>query len=114
MQIRDTVADVDAGLVGGFVGTKIMEPISMKLYEWEPEEARKQEDAVRPGPPYQIAANKIIDRLGLDLSESQRKAVGIAFHYGLGMAWGPMYTFLRRTTNLDPVTAGLVTGRRCR
>lgn len=86
MQARNAVADIGAGLVGGFVGTKVMEPVSMKLYEWESEESRKQEDAVRPGPPYQIAANKVVDRLGLDLSESQRKTVGMGFHYGLGMA----------------------------
>lgn len=32
------------------------------------------------------------------------------FHYGLGTGWGPNYTFLRRWTNLSPVSAGLLSG----
>ncbi len=43
----------------------------MKLFELEPEEARQREDAVRPGAPYQIAAEKLTRVFGLDLSEQQ-------------------------------------------
>jgi uncharacterized membrane protein YagU involved in acid resistance len=32
------------------------------------------------------------------------------FHYGLGMGWGSTYTFLRRWTDLNPVSAGLLSG----
>ena len=110
MRIPEAVTDTGIGLIGGFVGTKVMEPVSMKLYEWEPEESRRREDAVRPGPPYQVAANKIADRLDLDLSDSQRQRLGMAFHYGLGMAWGPVYTLLARRSGLNPVAAGLLTG----
>jgi hypothetical protein len=49
------IADIGAGLIGGYAGTKAMEPIEMKLYEMEPETARKQEEAVRPGSPYEAA-----------------------------------------------------------
>ncbi len=111
MQSREVIADVGLGLIGGFVGTKVMEPVSMKLYEWEPEEARRQEDAVRPGPPYELAARKITTLLGLTLSDQQIQTVGtVLFHYGLGMSWGPVYTQLRRQTGLHPVAAGLGTG----
>jgi hypothetical protein len=47
MQIKQIVADIGAGHIGGYVGTKVMELVEMKLYEMEPETARKQEDAVR-------------------------------------------------------------------
>lgn len=110
MKPRSLVADIGTGLVGGFVGTKVMEPVAMKLYQWEPEDSRQREDAARPGPPYQIAADKLIDRLGLDLSEPQRKTVGMGFHYGLGMAWGPVYTLMARRSGMNPVVAGLLTG----
>ena len=86
MQIREAIADMGIGLASGFVGTKLLEPVSMKLYEWEPDEARNQEVSVRPGPPFQFAADTAIERLGLDVSESQRKTLGSAFHYGLGMS----------------------------
>ncbi len=52
MQIKPIIADTAVGLIGGSVGTKVMEPVSMKLYELEPEAERQQEDRVRPGPPY--------------------------------------------------------------
>ena len=43
MQTEEIVAAVAAGLVGGYAGAKIMEPLSMKLYEWESEESRDLE-----------------------------------------------------------------------
>ena len=43
----------------------------MKLYELEPQAARPQEDRVRPGLPYQIAAHKTAPFFGLHLSEKQ-------------------------------------------
>ncbi len=111
MQNQTAIADVGIGLIGGYVGTKVMEPVSMKLYAWESEEARRQEDAVRPGPPYELAARKITGLLGLNLSDQQIQTVGtVLFHYGLGMSWGPVYTRLRRRTGLHPVVAGLSTG----
>lgn len=41
MQVKQIIADVGVGLIGGYVGTKVMEPVSMKLYELEPEAERK-------------------------------------------------------------------------
>ncbi len=52
MHITHLLSDSALGLIGGYVGTKVMEPVSMKLYELEPEAERQQEDRVRPGPPY--------------------------------------------------------------
>lgn len=49
MKIKRTAADVAIGMIGGFVGTRVMAPVSMKLYELESEQAREQEDRVRPG-----------------------------------------------------------------
>jgi hypothetical protein len=42
-----------------------MEPVRLKLYEPESEADRQQEDRVRPGPPYQIAAEKTAKLVGL-------------------------------------------------
>lgn len=98
-------------MIGGYVGTKVMERVSTKLYEWESEKARQQEDEVRPGDPPILAARKTTQWLGLELSEEQIQAIGLyLFHYGLGMSWGAVYTLLRRRTGLDPVPAGLLTG----
>lgn len=111
MKIRGLIYDIGTGMIGGYVGTKVMEPVSMKLYELESEETRRKEDEARPGPPYLIAARKTIEALGIELSEEQLEMVATyVFHYGLGMSWGPPYAFLRRWTNHNPVSAGLLTG----
>ncbi len=104
------MADVGTGMIGGYVGTKVMEPVSMKLYELESEEDRRKEDEARPGPPYLIATRKTTEAMGLELSEERlQKVATYVFHYGLGMGWGPPYAFLRRRTSLGPVSAGLLT-----
>ena len=111
MQARELVSDVGVGIIGGYVGTQVMEQVSMKLYELKSEEARRQEDEARPGDPFIVAARKTTQALGLELSEEQVQNVGMyVFHYGLGLGWGPMYTVLRRWTDLGPIQAGLLTG----
>ncbi len=67
MRVQRGLAAIGLGMLGGYVGTKVLEPVSMKLYEWEPEADRRREDAVRPGPPHFIAARKTAQLLGLDL-----------------------------------------------
>lgn len=81
MQIQKVVSDIGIGLIGGYIGTRIMEPVSMKLYEREPEEARRQEDAVRPGTPYQIAARKAPQMMGVELTNDELEKTGLVFHY---------------------------------
>ena len=111
MHWQTRIADIGVGLIAGFAGTKVMEPVAMKLYEWESEEDRQREEAVRPGPPYEIAARKTTRLVGLNLSDAQiQKLATPLFHYGLGMSWGPVYTLVRRHTDLTPVVAGLGTG----
>lgn len=50
----------DAAIAGlaGYVATRVMEPVSQRLYEMESPQARQQEDEVRPGPPPEVAARK--------------------------------------------------------
>lgn len=111
MSIRQAASDVGIGLIGGYVGTKAMEQVSMKLYEMESEQTRKKEEEIRPGDPYMIAAEKMTEALGIELSEDGLQKLAIyGFHYGLGMGWGPTYTFLRRWTDLNLVLVGLLSG----
>lgn len=101
MKMRELVSDIGTGVIGGYVGTQVMERVSMKLRELEPEEDRKREEEIRPGPPFYIAAKKTTEALGIELSEDQLQNLAMyGFHYGLGMGWGPTYTVLRRYTGL--------------
>jgi hypothetical protein len=111
VKMRELVSDIGTGMIGGYVGTQVMERVSMKLYELEPEEDRQKEEEVRPGPPFYIAARKTTEALGIELSEEQLQMLAMyGFHYGLGMGWGPTYNFLRRWTDLNPLSAGLLSG----
>lgn len=111
MRTQELVADIGTGVVGGYVGTKVLEQVSMKLYELESEGGRQREDEVRPGSPPEIAARRTTQLLGLQLSD---KSIGFLatylFHYGLGMSWGAVYTLLRRRTRWNAAATGLGTG----
>ena len=104
------LTDLAVTPVAGYLGTKAMEPVSMWRYKQESNADRKREDAVRPGPPYQIAAQKTAALVGLSLSEAALDKAALGFHYGLGISWAPTYALLRRTTGLGPITAGLLSG----
>jgi hypothetical protein len=110
MKLRTIVTDLALSTAAGYLGTKAMEPISMKLYQLESAAARKREDAARPGPPFQVAAEKIATLFGLHLGEQQMSRFSLALHYGLAIQWAPLYPLLRRSTRLGPVAAGLATG----
>lgn len=111
MEIRKVVSDIGVEAIGSYVGTQLMERVSMKLYDLESEEDCKREEAVRPGPPFEIAARNITGVLGIELSEEQLQALAMyGFHYCLGMSWGPTYTFLRTWKELNPAASGLLSG----
>lgn len=110
MRSTRALMDLALSVVAGYAGTKVMEPVSMKLYELESPAARAREDAARPGAPYRIAAEKLTAVFGLELSEQQSNRLGLVFHYGLAIQWAPLYPLLRRRTGLGPAVAGLTTG----
>ncbi|SFE43300.1 DUF1440 domain-containing protein [Blastococcus tunisiensis] len=110
MQLRRTLTDLALSSVAGYVGTRAMEPVSMRLYQWEPDAARAREDSARPGAPYRIAAERLSGLAGLDLEEKRLGQLALAFHYGLALQWAPLYPLLRRRTQLGPLPAGLLTG----
>ncbi len=111
MSAKQLATDAAVVTPAGYVATKAMEQVSMKTYELEPEEDRKREDAVRPGPPFRLAAEKLSQRvLGIESNEDRASTAGMALHYLGGLSWVPVYMVLRRTRGWNPVAAGLATG----
>ena len=110
MTLRGMAGDVTTGFVAGYAGTKAMEPVRMFLYRHEPDEDRQKEDAVRPGPPYRIAATKITRLLGLDRSEESLDEAGLGLHYGLAVSCAPLSGILRHRARLGTPAAALATG----
>ncbi len=104
------LSDLALAPIAGYLATKVMEPVSSKLYELESEVDRAREDAVRPGPPYRIAAERTAALLNVQLADHALDKAALAFHYGLAVSWAPTYALLRRRTSLGPLTAGLASG----
>jgi hypothetical protein len=62
-----------------------MERVSTTLCDLESKEDREREEAIRPAPPYRIAAEKTLRLLGISASEDQLDRVGMALRCGLCM-----------------------------
>jgi len=110
MKASTMVSYVGAGMLGGLIGKMVMKPISNQLYKWEPEKVRRREDAVHPGQPSRLAAERLKKRLRADLSETQTRGLAGTLYYGSGAVYGMLYPILRKNAKLPPVVAGLITG----
>jgi hypothetical protein len=110
MGVRAVVADMVTAGVAGYAGTKVMEQVSMALYKAESPRIQAKEDALRPGPPYQVAAKKTAAAIGVKLSDKAVERGGMAFHYGLAISWVPLYGVLRRRAQWGGPLAAVVTG----
>ena len=108
MRTRDLVSGTAAGVVGGYVGTKVMNPVTTKLYELAPEADKARERAVSPGSPYRIGVQKAAALLGTSLTEEQLNAAAAAAPHMVGISGGLLYVALRRVLHLNPIVAGLV------
>lgn len=110
MKDHNLLLDIAVGFAAGLVATKVTELTQEAFYKAMPRSITKREEEVRPGPPPKIAAQKSAEALGFDLNEKQSMRAAMVIHYGLGVAWGPVYSLLRRYSQLEPLGAGFVTG----
>ncbi|TMD85574.1 MAG: DUF1440 domain-containing protein [Chloroflexi bacterium] len=106
MHARDVVSGAAAGVIGGYVGTRVMNTVTTKLYEMAPEKDKQREKAVSPGSPYKIGAKKAADAIGVKLSDRQIDLAASVMPYTLGIGGGLLYVLLRRIARLNPIVAG--------
>jgi hypothetical protein len=88
MHTKDVVSGAAVGVIGGYVGTKVMNPVTTKLYEMAPEQDKQREKAVSPGSPNKIGAQKAADALGVTLNEDQLNTAASLMPYTVGIAGG--------------------------
>jgi hypothetical protein len=108
LRARELVSGAAAGVVGGYVGTKVMNPVTTKLQELASGADKAREKAVSPGSPYRIGVQRAADRLGINLTEEQVNAAAAGAPYTVGVAGGLLYVGLRRLFHLNPAFAGLI------
>jgi hypothetical protein len=103
--------DVAVGLFAGLVATWATDLAQGPLRRATPEDAKRCEARVSPGPSSsQVAARRIAERLGRPSEDRRLRPLARAVHHGLGMAWGPVYCLLRRRGGMRPLGAGLLAG----
>ncbi len=94
---RDGLVTAVEGLIGGAVATKVMDPITVYMYDHESAAARRREDEARAGKHvYDVAAERIDRTFGLGLSEEALKRFGWGLHWAIVLGAGVTYAFLRR------------------
>ena len=87
-----TGKDLLKGAIAGAVATWIMDRVTTRMYEKENGPARQMEDRVRHGrTAYEAAAEKAAQLLGRRLTRQERRQVGAAIHWALGIAAGAVY-----------------------
>ncbi len=110
-QLKDTLlADIAIGLLAGLVATKVYGVAQGALARPMPKHIKEHEEKLRPEPTSRVAARRIAGGLGCRLDERRLTLATIAIHYGLGLAWGPVYGLLRRHGRMRPLAAGFTTG----
>jgi uncharacterized membrane protein YagU involved in acid resistance len=102
--------DIAIGVLAGLVATKVTDWAQTALYDATPAQVREKEERVRPGPPAEIAAEDMANRLGVRMDEKTRGRAGNVVHYALGAVWGPVYGQLRRNTRMSAPGAAFVSG----
>ncbi len=110
MRTRDVVSGAAAGVIGGYVGTRVMNPVTTKLQELAPDADKQREKAVSPGSPYKIGVQKAANLAGVKLDDKQVDAAASAAPYTVGMAGGLLYVALRRVARMNPVLAAVFSG----
>ena len=108
---RSLFADLALGSAAGAAATWAMDRATTFLYERQPKATRKREKAVRGRKTaYEQAAEKVAGLAGMDIDAEQRKALGKAIHWSIGIASGALYGLLRNRSRHIGAGSGLAFG----
>ncbi len=103
--------DLAVVLAAGLVATQVTNLAQRPLRRATPERVDRHEERVRPGASSSlVAARKLAEALDLPPAQRRDERWGQAIHFAVGMAWGPVYSLLRRYGGLRPVSAALASG----
>jgi len=102
---RPLAADIVLGAAAGAAATWAMDAVTTLLYEREPEQVKKRENKARGSKtPSEKIAEKLSD------SKAQRKRIGSAIHWSIGVSSGAFYGLLRNRSRYVGLGSGLAYG----
>lgn len=108
---RPLIADLLLGAAAGAAATWAMDKTTTFLYELESEETKERENEARGGrTAYEIAAEKGAKAAGRRLGPDERKKVGSAIHWTVGVSAGAVYGLLRNRSRHVGLGSGMAYG----
>jgi hypothetical protein len=108
---RPLIADLLLGAAAGAAATWAMDKATTFLYELQPEETKERENKTRGGKTaYEIAAEKGAKAAGRKLDKDQRKTIGKAIHWTVGVSSGAVYGLLRNRSSHVGLGSGMAYG----
>ncbi len=110
MRVRETTADILAGVIGGIVATQVNGFVEKAFMDMTPDREKAREPETRDPSSADAAARKLLECVNDQPPESARKALRKGIHFGLGAAWGPLYCWLRRRAGMSPAASGVTAG----
>jgi uncharacterized membrane protein YagU involved in acid resistance len=103
--------DIAYGMIGGAIGTVVMEQVANLMYKFESEEKKKIEESIRKEPPFEAMARRLSeDVFGIEITDGTRSKLGQAIHWGTGIGFGGLYGALHDRVPALSKAAGLPYG----
>jgi hypothetical protein len=97
MRRNRSATELVKGAIAGAVATWTLDRVTNWMYKREPEGARLREDRIRHGrTAYEAAAERVAQLVGRRLDPDQRRSLGTAIHWALGIGAGVVYTAFGR------------------
>lgn len=106
------ILDAVRGALAGAAATWLMDLVTTGLYEAQPSEVTKQEQAAQPNGKSSVAnlVDKVEVQAGITVPAARRPLVEQVIHYALGIVPGAMYGVLRRWLPFARFGRGLAYG----
>lgn len=110
MSLNNAALDIATGIAGGLVATWVTDRAGKLLWAATPVEEREREPDEMKESSSKVAARKLVEHCPVPATEENIERTKTTVHYGLGLTWATLYTALRRSTDMRPLTAGMATG----
>lgn len=103
--------DIVYGMIGGVIGTVILEQVANVMYEFESEENKEKERQLRKEDPATTMVGRVSgDLVGVELSDEAKSKLGQVVHWGTGIGAGGIYGALHDRLPVLSTAAGLPYG----
>jgi uncharacterized membrane protein YagU involved in acid resistance len=102
--------EIAIGAVAGLIATKVTDYAEGALLKATPSSWKAREPDTIEDSSAKSAARLLLEQAGRKPAAGELDLAKKTIHYGLGLAWGPVYYLLRRRGGMGPVSAGIASG----